>query len=238
MNNAWQILAFLILLLFPVIGKAQTINNLKKDSTKNDFTSSLFFEYRNGIGKFKNMSYRFEVLSDQKRKYIYKYSLPSYIEQQDTLEFIVNFQEVEKSMLIKRDVIVIYEKYLPDQKKSERKTRLRIDTFPLVFMDSLVVDYQKEEHSILKFRGYVADFQCHTFYINRDLGVFKRYGPHYSDTIEHELLKGTENYNFWIKLLDDLDASGEFHDNCDGHPLWVKGSKWPSQRKKKKRKRN
>lgn len=212
----------------------------KKDHIlDNGFERSLFFEYANGIGSTRSMSYKFESLSPSKSKFVYKFNLPVYIKQEDTLTFIVDFKQPENSIFIRKDFYINYQKYIPAEEKYDRKIEYKEETFPMVYMDSINVFFEGELFPVYKFRSFTGDFLCHTFYVNKQLGVFKRYGPHDNDCVEHLLIKGEKNYYLLNYVLDVLDNEEDFHDNCDGSETWVSGDKFPNERKaRKKEKRN
>lgn len=198
-----------------------------EDTTSDGFLKSFFVVHGGTITTLKLMQYRFTSFSKDEKEFIYRYIQPGNLVQSDTLIFRMDFKRFDNSYLIKKDFYIAYQKYNSIADSAEKKIKLRIDTFHLKFEDSIHVGYEGKIYPIYKFDCLIGDFQCNTFFVNDSMGVFKRYGLHYSDCVEQEYMKTNAKYNLQVHLINELGKRKDFHNSCTNQKIWIGGNKWP-----------
>jgi len=208
-------------------GKKENIQIEPETITPDGFTKSLYMSHGNYVTQIEAMEFRFMSLSKSVKVFTYRYKLPSYIDKSDTLIFNIDFEDLDKSYYCKKDFYIAYEKYNPISKKDSITIKLRLDTFKLVFIDSIHTVYENTIYPIYRFDSFIGDFQCNTFFVNDSMGVFKRYGLTSDDCVEHDYLNSSAKYKLQVFLINELGMRKEFHKACPTTKLWIGGGDWP-----------
>lgn len=182
----------------------------------NGFIKGRFYNYQKGVAIDQEMSYKFVQLNNNNYEYIYAPFVPWNSPTPDTLRFIINFDEPDSSIYIKHDIFVSYINAGEKSYLDKIYYTGRVDTFILSFKDTMVYfdSIESKFQTIYRFDCYTGDDLCETIFVNKEMGVFKRYGASFSDCVEQYYDYGTMYHRKQILMLYNLYLRKDFHSFC------------------------
>lgn len=133
----------------------------------------------------------------------------------DTLKYIIDFKTKEKASWI----------YYDRQYRQESDSyELQIDTFDLVYQESIEFTYDTTAYKIWKYEANPTDNICITHYFSDTLGLIKKYHPQTGikgNSVELDLILNNPIYNFCKAFYKAIKENDNFHTRCDGKPRWI-----------------
>ena len=180
------------------------------------FKPGIFYSYQHGVASDLKMTYKFNKVCDSNYYYNYTIFNPITSPKADTISFYINYLNTDSSYLIKKDVFELKVFAGEFSYLDSVVYKIKIDTFPLTLSDTIKYfdSVTSKIQTIYRFNFNTGDYLCQTVFANPQFGVFKRYGPVFSDCVEQYYPYGTLNHRAQINMINQLYLRKDFHNIC------------------------